>query len=49
MSAVAVQVHDSTLTKLVGVRKIRDNIISHLKWLLQIGALKLEGMNRIVL
>lgn len=49
MSAVAVQVHDSTLTKLVGVRKIRDNIISPLKWLLQIGALKLEGMNRIVL
>lgn len=49
MSAVVVQVHDSTLSKLVGVRKIRDNIISHLKWLLQIAALKPEGMNRIVL
>lgn len=49
MSAVVAQVCDSTLTKLVGVRKTRDNIISHLKWLLQIGALKLEGMKRIVL
>lgn len=49
MSAVVLRVHDSTLRKLAGMRKIRDNIISHLKWLLQIGALKLEGMNRIVL
>lgn len=40
--------HNSTLTKLLRVRKIRVNIISHLKWLFQVLALKLEGMNRIV-
>lgn len=39
--------HNSTLTKLVGVRKIRVNILSHLKWLFQVFALK--GTNTIVL
>lgn len=40
--------HNSTLKK-VGVRKIRENIISHLKWPFQICALKVKDRNRIIL